>query len=146
MRYLLDSRGPRGDPANMRVVRVVLVAVLLGTGACASVQPLVEPAQFIAQANPPVVYVTFKNHSKVSLTRPRVSGDSLHGWVTGMASPVGAPLSHIERVEVRRRDRKRTTLMIVGLTTLTAGTALYALLQGGGNTVSGLSCDATYYR
>jgi len=127
----------------MRIARVLFVAVLLGSGGCATLQPVREPARFIAEANPPVVYLTFKNRSQVTLTEPRVSGDSLFGLVAGVSSPVAAPLSHIERVEAVRRDHKRTTWMIAGLGALTV-TTVFVLAQSGN--APGPSCDATYYR
>jgi len=123
----------------MRIVRVLLVAVLFGSGGCATLQPVREPARFIAEAKPPVVYVTFKNRSKMTLAEPRVRGDSLFGLVPGVSAAVAAPLSHIERVEAMRRDGKRTTWLIAGLGAVTVGTVFAFTLSASGK--EGHPCD-----
>lgn len=121
----------------MIVVCVPLAAVLLCSVACATVQPLREPAQFISQKSPEVVWVTYKNRSIMGVAQPRVSGDSLFGTVQGAAyQPVAVPLSQVERIEAVVPDRKRTTLLVAGLTAFTV-VGVYALIQGG----TGGSCS-----
>ncbi len=115
----------------MRLVRVPLAAVLLSSVGCATLQPVSEPAQFIRKANPQTVYVTLRNHSKVVLTQPRVSGDSLIGALQGVSYPVAVPLNHVQRIEAAQRDNKRTTWLIAGLSALTA-LSVYALAHAGG--------------
>jgi hypothetical protein len=128
----------------------VAAVVLSGLG-CATLQPVRQPAQFIPDAKPQVVYVTFRNHSKVTIAQPRVRGDSLFGTVPGVSEPVAAPLAHIERVEARQRDRKRTAWLIAGLGVLTAA-GVFALGQSGGgdfnhpcNTIGTDDCDYSHY-
>ena len=94
----------------MKVARVPLAAILLGSVGCVTLQPVAEPAQFIPKANPQIVYVILRNHSQVVLTQPRVSGDTLIGALEGVSSPMAVPLSHVQRIEVVQRDKKRTTL------------------------------------
>lgn len=106
------------------------LAVLLTCVGCATLQSVHEPAQFIMKANPDVVYVTFRNHSKVTIVRPRVSADTLFGTVRGASRQLAAPLSHIARMEVVQRDTKRTRWLITGLSVLTLAGG-YALMQSG---------------
>jgi hypothetical protein len=113
-----------------RIARVPLMAALLSSLACATMQPVREPAQFIPETKPPVVHVTFRNHSKVTFAQPRVRGDTLYGTVPGVSQPVAAPLSHIERIEAVQRDKKRTRWLIAGLGVLAAA-GVFALTQSG---------------
>jgi hypothetical protein len=124
------------------MIRATLLTTLLLAAACATVQPVREPARFIGQTSPDVVHVTFKNHAKVKITQPRVSGDTLYGSVDGVSTTVAAPLSHIELIEALQRDRGRTTWLIVA-TGVIGATTVFALSQSGGG-VGG--CDPTYYR
>ena len=121
----------------MTIVRVPLLVVLLGSVGCATLQPLREPAQFIAKENPKVIYVTYKNRSVVGVAQPRVSGDSLFGTLQGQPAPVAVPLSHIQSIEAIQPDGKRTALLIAGLTVFTVG-GVYILLKTGQDE----SCDS----
>jgi hypothetical protein len=115
---------------------------LLSALGCATIQPVGEPAQYIQQSQPQEVYVTFKNHSKVTLMRPRVSSDSIYGTVAGVAHPLAAPLTHVERIEAMQRDRARTRWLVAGVGVLALGSVAVFTLGGSG----GSDCDATYYR
>lgn len=123
----------------MTILRVPLLILLLSSVGCATLQPLREPAQFIAKENPQVIYVTYKNRSVVGVARPRVSGDSLFGTLQGQPAPVAVPLSHVQLIEAVQPDRRRTTLLIAGLTVFTVA-GVVALSLGGSN----ISCDGTY--
>jgi len=121
------------------IVRVPLIAVLLSTVGCATLQPLREPAQFIAAENPKVVYVTYKNRTVEGVAQPRVSGDSLFGALQGNPSHrVAVPLSQVQLVRAKQPDRKRTIMLIAGLGVFTAAN-LYMFLGTG----SDVSCDGT---
>jgi len=123
----------------MTIVRVPLLVVLLSSVGCATLQPLREPAQFIAKENPKLVYVTYKNRSVVGVARPHVSGDSLFGTVQGQPAPVAVPLSHVQMIEAIQPDRKRTALLIAGLAAFTVSGVAVLLLTGNGE-----SCDNVY--
>jgi hypothetical protein len=110
----------------MRGKRILFATVLAGSVGCSTLQPL-DPA-LIAVENPKLVYVTHKNRSLMTIAEPRVSGDSLYGYWAGVGRPMAVPLSVIERVEVLRRDQRRTTLAIVGLTALTV-VGVWAVVQ-----------------
>jgi hypothetical protein len=111
--------------------------------ACTTVRPVSQPAEFIPKASPALVYVTLKNQSKVTLSRPHVSGDTLFGTVTGVASPLAAPLSHVEVVEAKQRDKGRTAWLIAGLTLAVAG-GVWAVSQTGGGTTCDYSIPGTF--
>lgn len=116
----------------MPSMRVPLLAVLLTSAACSSLQPVREPVQYIPTVNPDLVYVTFHNRAQVPLARPRVSGDSLIGTLQGLSRPWGVPLSQVQVVEAMQRDKKRTTLLIAGLGVVTvAGAYAFAKLGSG---------------
>jgi len=105
---------------TMLSVRVPLAALLLGGVGCMSVRPVMQPAQFIPQANPDVVLVIYKDNSEVSVAKPRMSGDTLVGTWLGLGEPVSAPMSQVQRIDARQRDKTRTTLLIAGIAAFTA--------------------------
>lgn len=108
-----------------RVVVTLLAAAALG---CKSLQPIHEPAQFIAAANPPVVYVTAKNRALLAIELPRISGDTLHGTWQATGNAIAVPLSRVERIEAPQRDGKRTFAFAAGAT-IVGGVLIYALAQ-----------------
>jgi hypothetical protein len=97
-----------------------------------------EPKEFIPAHNPSVVRVIFTDHSTMSLTHPRVSGDSLLGLRQTTGEPVGVPLSRVDRIQVVRRDGKKTTLIVAGLGAV-AVAGMIAALRGNGT--GGAMCD-----
>jgi len=105
----------------MTIVRVPLVAALVGSLACVSVQPLRDPAQSIPKANPDVVFVTYNDNSKIPLVQPHVSGDSLYGTWQGLNEPVATPLSAVRLIEAKQPNSRRTVAMVAGLAAVTAG-------------------------
>ena len=117
----------------MSAVRVPLAAALLGSLACVSVQPLRDPAVSIPKANPQVVFVTYKDNSKIPVSQPHVSGDSLYGTWQGVNEPVATPLSAVRLIEAKQPNPRRTTAMVVGLAALTAGAVWSATLLIGGS-------------
>ena len=123
------------------IMRVTLTVALLSIGACATVQPVKDPAQFIPKANPQVVHVTYVNRTKMFVAQPRVSGDSLFGTMQGQSHQVAVPLNQVRLIQARQADKKRTVWLIAGLT-VAAASSLWALGQSG----AGESCDNTYYR
>jgi len=87
-----------------------------------------EPARFITEASPTVVYVTHHSRAVIVIANPRVSGDTVHGTYAGDTRPVAVPLSQVQSVEAIRRDGGRTAVLIGGVTLL-AGIAVYAFVQ-----------------
>lgn len=121
------------------IMRLPLVAALLSTLGCATLQPLKEPAQFIAAENPKLVYVTYKNRTVEGVAQPRVSGDSLFGALQGNPSHrVAVPLSQVQLMRAKQPDGTRTAMLIAGLAVFTAAN-VYMFAKTG----SDVSCDGT---
>ena len=97
---------------GMVLTRPSLLILLAASVGCASIRPVRDPARFIAESNPAVVYVTHNNGALLTITHPRVSGDSLLGTWAAVSQPLALPLSHLQRVAAVQRDRTRTTLAI----------------------------------
>jgi hypothetical protein len=120
----------------MKDARLSLLAALAASAGCSTLQPVGDPARFISEARPQVVYATHTSGAVVAVARPRVSGDTLLGTREGLSLPVALPLSQVERVEAVQRDKKRTTLMIVGVTAVTATLGILVAQAGAGE-----ACD-----
>ena len=119
----------------MSLARVSLAFALFGTIGCATVQPVPNPAQFIVQNHPSVLYVTYTDNSSVPVSQPRISGDTLFGTAPGVAGAEGVAVALHDVSEIRapQPDHKRTVALIVAIGALTAGGA-YTLTQAfGGN-------------
>lgn len=104
----------------VRPVAAAALVLLAGTG-CVTVQPVLQPAEFIPRANPDVVVVIYKDNSQVPVAKPRLVGDTLVGTWLGVGEPVSVRLSEIQRIDAKQRSRKRTVLMIAGVAVLAAG-------------------------
>jgi hypothetical protein len=118
--------------------RLPLVALVLSSAGCATLQPVRDPAAFISQTNPQVVFATHKNGAVLAVAQPRLRGDTLLGMRQGLSLPVALPLSQVHSIQAIQRDKKRTTVLIAGAAALTA-TLGYLLVQARGG--SGPSCD-----
>ena len=110
----------------MVVSRLSLLALTIVTLGCASVRPVNDPASFIAEANPRVVYVTHASGAVLTISSPRVRGDSLLGTWVGASQNLALPLEQVSRVEAVQRDNTRTTLAIAGAS-LTAAALVYLI-------------------
>jgi hypothetical protein len=95
---------------------MVRVLPLLAVAGCASVQPLRDPAQFIAETTPPTVYAIHKNGALLTIAQPRVVGDSLVGTWQGADQQLALPFDDLQRVEAVQRDKTRTIMLISGVT------------------------------
>jgi len=120
-------------------VRAPLAALLLVGVGCMSVRPVTQPAQFIPQTNPDVVLVIYNDNSEVPVENPRMSGDTLIGTWAGLGEPVAAPLSQVQRIDARQRDRTKTRMLIGGIAALTVAMGYVTLEVARGG--SGPACD-----
>ncbi len=117
----------------MSLARLSPALVLLGSIGCATLRPVHDPAQFITQNHPLMVYITYTDNSSLPVNDPRVSGDSLFGKVAGAGSDtVAVPLHEVSVVQAVQHDKTRTVLLISGITAGTAA-AIYAFSQVIGN-------------
>jgi hypothetical protein len=117
----------------MLFARVSLALVLFSSIGCATVQPVPNPAQYIDKAHPSVLYVTYTDNSSVSVSQPRISGDTLFGTTPGVAGSeaVALPLHDLSAIRAPQPDRKKTALLIAAIAVGTAG-AVYTLTQAFG--------------
>jgi hypothetical protein len=110
-------------------MKACVVTVLgLAMVGCSSLQPVREPAHFITQTKPAVVYVTHRSRAVLVIAHPRISGDTVHGTWPDQPRPIAVPLSQVQSIEAVRRDGKRTAMLVAGLTIL-SGVGVYALVQ-----------------
>jgi hypothetical protein len=78
------------------------------------------------------VRVTRNDSSRVVLGSPRVTGDTLHGWVDGDRDrPAAIPIASVQGLAVREPDTLKTLGVLVGVLLLLAGLVfLLAFGQG----------------
>jgi hypothetical protein len=126
----------------MPLNRIPLAGVLVAIGACSSVKA-VQPAQFIPQAKPQMVWVTYTDNSFVPVSSPQMVGDTLKGTWGGLGEPLVIPLDQIQSVQARLPDHKRTIILFtvlgvaftgVGYTLATAGNSGDPSFNGCGRT------------
>lgn len=124
----------------MTIRRLIAVGLLPLAVGCARVREVFEPAQFINDKRPQVVYVMQLSRATVTIVDPRVSGDSVIGKAFNDGSPLAVPFSDVHSVSAVRVDGVRTVLLAAGLSGA-AALMLYAVAGGssGGPTVF---CDA----
>lgn len=125
----------------MMVLRVPLAAVLLASVGCATLQPVQEPARYISEKQPEVVYVTYPNRSVVPVSHPRVQDDKLVGIWQGLGERVEVPLSQVS-IEAIQPNKKRTSWMIAGLSVVGVA-GIWAITQVMSPTDN--PCDQTYH-
>jgi hypothetical protein len=116
----------------MLVQRIATIGVLIGVVGCSSLLPVREPARFIAETKPPVVYVAYV-HNGIGFSRemanPHIAGDSVYGVWTEGNRPAALPIRDVHSVKTVRRDGAKTALFVVGVATAT-GIVAYALFNG----------------
>jgi len=115
----------------MSVLRVSLASIVFSALACASVQTVRDPAQFIGQRHPPYVTVTYSDKSAEILGQPRITGDSLFG-VTPVG-PVGVPLQSVAHITAVQHDPTRTTLAVAAIAVVAAGAVYFATSNHNGS-------------
>jgi|SRR5918996_1881621 hypothetical protein len=103
----------------MTVARLPALILLLGSAGCVSIRPLSDPARYIAESSPAAVYVTHNNGALLTISHPRVSGDSLLGTWQATSQQVALPLNHFRRIAAVQRDKGRTTMLIASLSIIT---------------------------
>jgi hypothetical protein len=84
----------------------------------------VQPARFIFEHSPDVVWVTYTNDSIVPVARPKIEGDTLWGMRQGTQEHVAIPLDQVRSVQAKVRNAAKTALLATALG-VTAVSALY---------------------
>jgi len=125
----------------MIVRRLTTAGIVAAMVACSRVREVYEPARFISEKNPPVVYVTQRNGAVVTLANPRVSGDTVLGVLLAENRAVAMPFSQVHSVAAVRFDGARTALVAAGIA-LTSALAAHAFF-GTANGKNNWYCDYT---
>lgn len=110
--------------------RVIAAFTLVATTGCVSLRPVWDPARFIAEIKPPLVYVMKGSVAVLTITNPRVSGDTVHGTLLGESLPVALPLSDVQNIGTVRLSGARTA-MLVGSAAAIGALMAYAVLAHG---------------
>jgi len=123
--------------------RIASAGLLLAVGACTSVKS-VQPAAFIPQHSPPVVWVTYTDNSFVPVAQPHMVGDTLRGTWLGLNEPLTIPLDEIQSVQARLPDHARTVILFTTLVVVTGGTAYLWVTAGHNGPYDPLLSCGTY--
>jgi hypothetical protein len=124
----------------MKLNSVALAGLVVTLTGCHVVKP-VQPAVYIPEHNPPVVWVTYTDNSFVPVAGPKIVGDSLMGTWQGLAEPIAISLTEIQTVQAKMPSPKKTILLATVLTA-TVGGAIYSIATAGtGGTTA--NCGAT---
>ena len=113
----------------MALNRVLLAGLLLAVAGCTTVRS-VQPAVYIPQHSPTMVWVTYTDNSFVPVAQPQMVGDTLKGTWAGLQEPVAISLNEIKTVQARLPAPKRTVLLFTVLGVSSAG-LLYSLATAG---------------
>jgi len=115
--------------------RVPLAGLLVAAAACSSVQN-VQPAEYIPQHSPAIVWVTYTDQSFVPVAQPRIVGDSLMGTWQGLQEPVAISLKDIATVQAKLPSPKKT-IILVGSLGVISSAVVYTLMTAGNGGVPG---------
>ncbi len=105
----------------------IAAAGLLTALACTSVRS-VQPAQFIPQHAPALVWVTTTSSALVAVAQPRIDGDTLRGMWAGSQRPVAIPLNGVQSMQAKAPSNVRTAIL-VGTLGLVAGGTIWSMIQ-----------------
>ncbi|MFQ5889362.1 MAG: hypothetical protein ACE5JR_04840 [Gemmatimonadota bacterium] len=135
---------------RVAVAPLTIMAVLSGCMKWSTVK--VPVAQALAEEEPKKIRVTRSNGYVLVLESPAIEGDSLVGLTGRSKQRVAIPVEDVKRIEARKPDGVRTTLLVVG-----AGLTLAAIIGAasasdpepaprpvGGGTGELVSCPLVY--
>ena len=94
--------------------RVAAGGLVLAVTACTTLRE-VQPAQFIPQHAPALVWVTTTSDALVPVAQPYMDGDTLRGKWAGTEKPFAIPLQGVESVQAKTPARAQTVLLIATL-------------------------------
>lgn len=111
----------------MKSARLIMAALFLSGTACSSVQQVRDPVQFLA-TSPRHILVTYEDNSEVPVLEPRLRNDTIIGMWDGLSEEVALPLNRVQRIDAIQKDSKRTTMLVIGLLSVTAA-ATYGFVR-----------------
>jgi len=123
----------------MRFNSVPFLGLIVAVAGCHVVKN-VQPAQYIPEHHPPIVWVTYTDNSFVPVSGPKIVGDTLVGTWSGLSEPVAIPLNEIQTVQAKMPAPKRTVLLVTIVTAATVGVAYTIATAGNGGDPSFLGC------
>lgn len=96
--------------------RLVGLGLLLTMTACTSLQPVLQPVEFVSQKQPSFVIVTTADtqdgEDPLVIERPRIENGALTGYLFG--DPTQVPLPSIRVMQAKQYSKQRTMIAIVG--------------------------------
>jgi hypothetical protein len=96
--------------------RLVGLGLLLTTTACTSLQPVLQPVEFVRQKQPTFVVITTADtqdgEDPLVIERPRIQDGALTGYLFG--DPTQVPLPSIRAMQAKQYSKKRTMVAIAG--------------------------------
>jgi len=123
---------------SLQFSRVAVVGALLMVPACTAMRE-VQPAQFIPQHEPALVWVTTTSEAVIAVAHPRIDGDTLRGLWTGLRKPLAIPLNGVQTVHARASSPVRTAVL-VGAVGLVGGGLVWTLTRRSAG-LAGTPCD-----
>lgn len=123
----------------MPLGRATLTGLFFAATACTTVRRI-QPAQYLAQNSPDVVWVTYDNNVVVSVADAEIRGDTLRGMRQGTQQRVAIPLGQIQSVRAKTPDKAKTAILVTGaLSGFVA--SVYALwISKSGSKMGGVDC------
>jgi hypothetical protein len=123
--------------ARNRVAWVGLFVVAIG--ACTSVRR-VQPATYLSEKNPEVVWVTRTNNTVVLVAEPVIKRDTLRGLGQGRHERVKIPLSEVQSVQAKVADHTKTALLVTTLGVAAITSVYFGLVVKAGTGGPGIDC------
>lgn len=116
---------------------LLLAAIAALTTGCATMQPVESPTTYLETNNPEHVRI-YSAGSMSVLEAPRLNGTTISGFDLVERTEANIDVARIDRMEVKRLDRQRTTVF-VGLMSVIVGAGAYMITQQEDG--QGLICD-----
>jgi hypothetical protein len=120
---------------------MLVPAMLLAAVGCKSVQPVVEPAQYIPAHKPNLVVVIDQDNAEILVADPQMAGDTIKGVWSGVGDPIAMPLDQVQRIDAIQPNKKRTRMLVAVLAVVGVAGG-YALAQAIDE--DGTACDYSY--
>lgn len=123
----------------MPLGRTTLAGLLFAATACTTVRR-VQPAPYLAQNSPDVVWVTYDNNVVVPVAEAEIRGDTLRGMRQGTQQRVAIPMGQVQSVKAKTPDKAKTAILVTGALTGFV-VSVYALwISKAGSKTGGVDC------
>ena len=123
----------------MRLGRATLAGLVFAATGCTTVRP-VQPAGYLAQNSPDVVWVTYDNNVVVPVAEAEVRGDTLRGMRQGTQQRVAIPLGQIQSVRAKTPDKAKTAILVTGALTGLVVSVYELWISKAGSESGGVHC------